>query len=647
MSLRSLSRRLSSRLSSIRFRLNPHETYGEAISRITGAGEYASESMLTMADAAANMRAAMTYMQSVYGSSMQIRLHTGGIVTGSISGGAGYTSGSNGLGPAGGGGGGASSFTPGGGAGGVCAPGGSGGAGGSGGGAGGNFGCGCTLCANRYPGGPVVSGGGGYSSVSGPFVAAHSPTPGMDGFGERGEEDFAAGKITGYRWWRLPVPDSRRSPLDADVNWPPSLLSGQCAEWQPGVNEAVCQAGPGAHEEEIPAAVCGCVSPETRVLTADLRWVPAGDLAVGEHLMAFDEHSSGPSAGRKYRDAVVACVDRGPLPCYDLAFEDGSTVRVSSDHQWLCYSGDKAARWVRTDELRAGDLRASHVVKPYDPWEEDLSKEAGYLAAGFDGEGCLSQHPARFQNRVGFVQVSNPMLAEMKRCLKVLGFDYNYGVHVRGPHEHTRTDGSPRSDTHTLTIDRKPELLRFLGTVRPLRLLDRFQPDLLGRVTMERRMRLVSKKFAGEQEVVKLGTTTGTYVAEGYLSHNCGYWGYWNPSHYNLGGSSGRTMAVSGVIEGWGRTRVGELGFRSAKARILALHLPFTIYAYMSSPGGWYDPFTLSIPHEELTLADADRLEAWMAAIETRLEETYPGVTVFTDAKAMLAKFPLTPGYGC
>jgi hypothetical protein len=201
------------------------------------------------------------------------------------------------------------------------------------------------------------------------------PTPGIAGFSD---EVFAAGTVTGYRWWALPGPDFRRGPLTADEHWPRNLLQGQRDEWQPGVNEAVCLAGPGAHGEPVPAGECGC-----------------------------------------------------------------------------------------------------------------------------------------------------------------------------------------------------------------------------------------------------------------------GLWAFKTLKYHSLGYGMGR-VPVAGVIEGWGRTRTGSLGFRCATARILALCPQFKIQPYREQ-AGWYDVFgdahTAEIPPE-----DTDRLEAWMAVIETRLEETYPDARIFTVQKAMLAAFPLTAG---
>jgi hypothetical protein len=71
-----------------------------------------------------------------------------------------------------------------------------------------------------------------------------------------------------------------------------------------------------------------------------------------------------------------------------------------------------------------------------------------------------------------------------------------------------------------LTLTTQPQLLRFLGSIRPHRLLEGFTADRLG-AAIGKKNALVRKTFVGEREVVALQTTTRTFVAEGMASHNC------------------------------------------------------------------------------------------------------------------------------
>lgn len=269
--------------------------------------------------------------------------------------------------------------------------------------------------------------------------------------------------------------------------------------------------------------ISDCIAPETRVLTADLRWVPVADLEVGDHLVGFDEEPPG-NHGRFFRDAVVESADRVIRPCFELEFEDGTVVRSSAGHRWLTASTAQGElgcqRWVRTEDLRVGPTRTSRVIKPLDVWDVDRSWEAGYLAGAFDGEGDLVQGGGGRGpgNRIGFSQTENPMLPQVEACLKTLGYEYRHSIDSRS--KRLRADGSERKDMHRLAVATTPQMLRFLGSVRPVRLLPKMRIDQLGRIK-GRRVALVRAEYIGEREVVKLDTSARTYFAEGLASHNC------------------------------------------------------------------------------------------------------------------------------
>jgi len=265
-----------------------------------------------------------------------------------------------------------------------------------------------------------------------------------------------------------------------------------------------------------------CVAPETRLLTADLRWVQAKDFQVGDLIMGFDEH--GPR--RRWKKGIIEAVPMIERPCFELLFSDGTSVVCSAEHQWLCDGGD-GAHWVRTDHLRCGKNCASHVIKPLDVWKTDASREAGYLAAAFDGEGCLTQvdlsdktysvgaavaHYSKgaAATKLSFSQKNNAMLHEVGKCLTEKKFPFCRGT------------PSPQGQ-YALTLSRRRELLRFLGSMRPARLLDNFDPDTMGGLSGDssRSVRLLKARDIGTKPVIAIQTSCKTYIAEGFASHNC------------------------------------------------------------------------------------------------------------------------------
>lgn len=110
-----------------------------------------------------------------------------------------------------------------------------------------------------------------------------------------------------------------------------------------------------------------CLAPEMRVLTADLRWVRAGDLQVGQELLAFDEHAR--LGIRRYQTTTVKSLSAITRPCERVQMADGSSLVASVGHYWLTYR-NQGARWQRTDGLMPEDcLGTVQVASPGQPLE--------------------------------------------------------------------------------------------------------------------------------------------------------------------------------------------------------------------------------------------------------------------------------------
>lgn len=151
----------------------------------------------------------------------------------------------------------------------------------------------------------------------------------------------------------------------------------------------------------------------------------------------------------------------------------------------------------------------------------------------------------------------------------------------------------------------------------------------------------------------------------------CGFWAYWLPQWHKL--SEVRTVAVFGVVKGSGKVLIGEQGFRAARARPLAVHLPFTLAvratAYQRRPEpdlaralrkagftgavhtyrGGAGPGELELTYRDVTAAQDPEghalAEAWMAVLGDRLAQVYPGVDVCETRDLLLAKYPPDPNY--
>lgn len=248
-----------------------------------------------------------------------------------------------------------------------------------------------------------------------------------------------------------------------------------------------------------------CVAPETRVLTADLRHIPAADVRPGMELLGFDEERPGRNRQRRFRRSVVQSAQRITRPCYRISLDDGTSITASAEHRWLISTAGGRTYWKATEDLTPSD----RILRLTSTWETASGWHAGYLSAAYDGEGHLYQKNGRAQ--LGFAQRENVMLGKVQKALADLGFDYR---------AYTGADGCSR-----VHLGSKAEILRLLGQVRPERLLEKLDVDALGPVkTGMRHPRVLATEFAGNQEVIAMRTSTGTFIAEGLASHNCNQW---------------------------------------------------------------------------------------------------------------------------
>ncbi len=266
-----------------------------------------------------------------------------------------------------------------------------------------------------------------------------------------------------------------------------------------------------------------CPTPDQRVLTADLRWVPAGDLRVGDDLLGFDEHAFEPgqtgAPRRRYRPSKVLTALPVRRRVVRLEFDNGKTITASAEHPWLVASkaGGGNQRWRTTAEIaslvEAG--RFQRMNEFVSPWKYEESRAAGWLAGIYDGEGSFSsESPAGTQLNIG----QNPGLV----CDDIRRHHQMFGFNVR---EHVSKQYSNVVQMQMAGGWR--EIARLLGSVRPQRLLAKFVERLHSgefakqmNGNVEDRRTVVRCYDEGEQWVAGLETSSRTYLCEGFAAHN-------------------------------------------------------------------------------------------------------------------------------
>jgi len=246
-----------------------------------------------------------------------------------------------------------------------------------------------------------------------------------------------------------------------------------------------------------------CLVPETPVLLEDLTWVPVGSLKVGDKIIGFDEYAPGGKGnGRSWRQAVVEETSIINAPTLKLK-TDGPEVVCTGEHLWLTkkpYSSE--LNWVKTKNLKPGDM-----IRYTDTWETDKSYDAGYLSGIFDGEGYYSK-----QGLLGIAQNKGPVLDNIVELLIERGCDISTTLKEEG-----------RDCIDIIINGGSSEKMKFLGSIRPRRLLSKFTNQFYGTRIYDKTSKYVtveSIEDAGNRDVIALGTSTSTLLAAGMFSHN-------------------------------------------------------------------------------------------------------------------------------
>lgn len=265
-----------------------------------------------------------------------------------------------------------------------------------------------------------------------------------------------------------------------------------------------------------------CVDPDTRVLTAGLEWARIGDVQPGDEVIGVDEFPpGGKGSARKMRTAVVQAKRVMQAERFRISFDDGRSVVCTANHPWLSRKTGTSATWrslsgkgnAVTGRIDIG----THVRWVTKPWDAP-SVEDGWFGGMLDGEGSMAL-PSRAGASINVSQRPGPVWDRLE-CY----------ASARGYHARTEADAAERESKHgttpvpKLAFTRMDELFRLIGQTRPTRFIDTRWWE--GRELPGKRngdvgwSRVVSIEPLGVGEVVDMQTSTGTYIAEGFVSHN-------------------------------------------------------------------------------------------------------------------------------
>jgi len=256
-----------------------------------------------------------------------------------------------------------------------------------------------------------------------------------------------------------------------------------------------------------------CVAPGTKILTEDLKWIPVEEVSSSLSVIGFDEN---PDRNCSYRKSTVLSNNKITQPCWEITTNRGKII-VSENHMFIQRFKKTARKWTQACDLKPGD----ELLYLGDPWEEDNSREAGWLAGFYDGEGTISvsKNGKRHGNVLSCVQKPGKVFDYAISILEEKGFKYT--LHPRP--QKIFDDGRVWSEVIRWNIKGENARMRFLGSIRPKRLLENAYSVWEGKnISGSSKHATVQRcRFIGNQDVYAVSTSTKTLITDGYLSHNC------------------------------------------------------------------------------------------------------------------------------
>lgn len=259
-----------------------------------------------------------------------------------------------------------------------------------------------------------------------------------------------------------------------------------------------------------------CLEKHTKILKTDLTWVEAGALKVGDKLVGFEEEHS-PNKPRQIREAIVTentIISRKSLK---VTLSDGTSIIATPEHKWLKLSEKgRDYQWCETQYLKVGQ----RVERFLNPWVQDTSYEAGWLSGFIAGEGTLKG--SNYRGASGSVSSIDFCQRPTKVLDQALEYCNKLNIDIAPPQ--FKKGGLGKGDTlYTYTLGGKFKTLEHLGKLRINRLIDKIDWNKFGSLKSQNSetLSVVSIEDAGEQEICILGTSTNTYIAEGFAMHNC------------------------------------------------------------------------------------------------------------------------------
>ena len=256
-----------------------------------------------------------------------------------------------------------------------------------------------------------------------------------------------------------------------------------------------------------------CLAPKTPVLMESLTWKQIQHVMPGEKVIAVDENING-KYSRKMRTAVVEARREVQSVAYLIKLEDGKELVATGPHRFLVQRiNNTDPVWRPVSSCKPG----YKIRKITDFWGTSTFDDA-WFGGILDGEGHISS-PAEAGVSICASQGEGYVWQKIISFLNKEKYTFNISWDYR--------DHRKNKPVGRVEIGRSNELFRLLGKTRPVRFLNgrnwwegRNLPTFRGARSW---MKIVSIEKLPRQKMIDLQTSTKTFIANGFVSHNSTY----------------------------------------------------------------------------------------------------------------------------
>lgn len=234
-----------------------------------------------------------------------------------------------------------------------------------------------------------------------------------------------------------------------------------------------------------------------------IRDVVPGDFVVGTDAMDRTGKRRGPRS--KLAKAVVKAVHSRLAETVRVTLASGATVICTPDHSWGYYNAEKSPHLYGHAKV-GRDLVRVHAMPGSPPQGSEWLR--GWLAGMYDGEGSFPRIVQSSKNQAN--------CEALAKAFETMGIKVSVT-----PYTPTKTSLG-RSLTNAYYISGgRDEYIKFLEWMRPVKCDTKQVVKRVFTARFGRPDKVVRIEPSGTRLVHCLTTSTGNFVAEGILSHNC------------------------------------------------------------------------------------------------------------------------------